>query len=114
MATSPQTAQFLTEQLGGAGVSLRKMFGEYAVYCEGKVIGLLCDDCLFVKPIDPARAYLAAQLDEVTEGFPYPGAKAHLRLDPDLWEDADWLAGLVRVLAEALPAPKPKAARKKR
>ncbi|WP_415182609.1 TfoX/Sxy family protein [Phaeovulum sp.] len=110
MATRAQTAEFLLEQSGNAGVSLRKMFGEYAVYCDGKVVGLLCDDCLFIKPIDPARAYLK----EVTEGFPYPGAKSHFQLPPDQWEDADWLAGLFQVLAEALPAPKPKSPRKKR
>ncbi len=39
--------------MGAAGaVSARKMFGEYAIYREGKLIVLVCDDGLFPKPPD--------------------------------------------------------------
>ena len=27
---------------------------------------------------------------------------------PDLWDDADWMAGIVRATADSLPQPKPK------
>lgn len=109
MGTSPDIATFLLEQLAEAApVSLRRMFGEYALYCDGKVVALLCDDTLFVKPTKAGRAWLG----DVTEGPPYPGAKPYFQIDPDRWDDADWLAALIRTTAEALPAPKPKPPRK--
>ena len=47
------------EALAGAGaVSARKMFGEYGVYCDGKIVGLVCDDQLFVKVTEAGRAWL--------------------------------------------------------
>jgi len=112
MATSPETEAFLREQLGEQ-IRTRKMFGEYAVYAEGKTVALLCDDALFVKQIPEATDYLAALPDGPAEGHPYPGARPHWRLDADLWEDADWLSGLIAVIAHALPAPKPKQPRKR-
>lgn len=47
------------------------MFGEYALYCDGKTVALICDDQLFIKPTVSGHAYIGA----VAEGFPYPGAK---------------------------------------
>jgi TfoX/Sxy family transcriptional regulator of competence genes len=35
-------------------ISYRYMFGEYAIYCDGKVVALVCDNQLFVKPSDAA------------------------------------------------------------
>lgn len=104
MATAPETADFLLEQLAGRGVSLRRMFGEYAVYAEGKAVGLLCDDALFVRQIAPVTAYLQSPV----AGLPYPGAKPWWRVEADQWEDSDWLAGLLAILVAELPEPKPK------
>ncbi|HHS82096.1 MAG TPA: competence protein TfoX, partial [Devosia sp.] len=43
MASSQEFVDFVVEQMGGAGtISARKMFGEYGVYCDGKLIGLVC------------------------------------------------------------------------
>jgi len=51
MATQQRTIDFLLEQASGAGaVTAKPMFGEYGVYVDGKMIGLVCDDQLFVKP----------------------------------------------------------------
>ena len=51
MASSQRTVAFLVEQMAAAGaVSATPMFGEYAVYGDGKVVALICDDRLFVKP----------------------------------------------------------------
>ena len=48
MATKPEYAAYVCDQLRGAGeVAARKMFGEYGLYCDGKVIGLICDNQLF-------------------------------------------------------------------
>ncbi|RWR08354.1 TfoX/Sxy family protein [Paenirhodobacter populi] len=103
MATAPETADFLLEQLGGR-VRLHRMFGEYAVKQGNKTLALLCDDALFVRQLPGVTAYLG----DPVEGFPYPGAKPWWRIEADLWEDADWLRGLIDLLAELLPEPAPK------
>lgn len=101
MATSPATADFLLEQLQPLGTaSLRRMFGEYCLYVAGAPVGLVCDDQLYLKPTDAARQRLTA----AREGNPYPGAKAHLLITADQWEDSVWLCELVQVTARSLPA----------
>ncbi len=105
MTTRPQTMELILEYAQGAGdVSARRMFGEYALYCDGKVVGLICDDQLFVKPTNAAPSCLG----DITYGTPYPGAKPWVLITGDQWEDADWLAALLRQTADALPAPAPK------
>ena len=111
MSTSPGTASFLLEQLAPLGdASLRRMFGEYCLYVAGAPVGLVCDDQLYLKPTEAGRALC----DEPREGSPYPGAKPHLLITADLWEDRDWLCQLVGTSAGALPVvnrmkkPKPK------
>lgn len=109
MSTQQKTVDYILEQSAGAGtVTAKKMFGEYGMYCDGKVMAFICDDQLFIKPTAAGRAYLG----EVTEAEAYPGSKMYFLIDGDRWDDADWLADLVRVTAADLPAPKPKAARK--
>ena len=108
MATDQRTVDFLAEQLSTLGVSARKMFGEYALYCHGKTVALVCDDQLFVKPTAPGRAFIG----DVVEAPPYPGAKPSLLIDPDLWDDGDWLCQLIQITADALPMPKPKRPKK--
>ena len=51
MASSQRTVDFVLGQIDGAGaVSARRMFGEYGVYCDGRIVGLICDDTFFIKP----------------------------------------------------------------
>ena len=108
MATRPETAEYLTDQLSGAGdVSARKMFGEYGVYVGTRFAGLICDDRLFVKP----TAASDAMMPEGERDAPYPGAKPHAVVPEERWDDADWMADLFAKTAEALPAPKPKRAK---
>lgn len=105
MATKKGTMDYLLEQIAKAGVvSARKMFGEYAVYCDGKVVALVCDDELFVKPTTVGKKFIGS----ITEGIPYPGAKTYYLIPGDQWEDADWLTELIKISAAELPLPKPK------
>ena len=111
MATSQGTIDYLLEQLVHLGdVTARKMFGEYALYLEGKVVAFICDDQLFLKPTDEGRALL----DEVIEGQAYPGSKLYLVIPGDQWEDPDRLGTLIRTTADALPPPASKKPRKAR
>lgn len=105
MATSQSTIDYLLDQLSDVrDVSARKMFGEYCLYLAGKPFGLVCDEQMYLKPTNAARAMIA----DVTEGSPYPNAKPHILVTADLWEDGDWLARLVQATANELPMPKPK------
>ncbi|MFO1089899.1 MAG: TfoX/Sxy family protein [Hyphomicrobiales bacterium] len=109
MATDKSTIDYILEQAAGAGyLSARKMFGEYALYCNGKTVALVCDDQLFVRQTPEGRAHVG----EVIEGLPYRGAKPWLLIRGDRWEDADWLADLLRITGSVLPEPKPKTPRK--
>ena len=104
MATDLEFMEFLADQMAGAGeISYRKMFGEYAVYCGGKVVALACDNQLFVKPTPGGRAYIGAPV----EAPAYPGAKNSFLIE-DAFEDRDWIAELIRITAKDLPMPKPK------
>lgn len=107
MASNPEFVRYVAEQMSAAGlITYRKMFGEYGLYCDGKFFSLICDDRLYLKMTDEARA-LAAQLGvEVTAAPPYDGAK-----DALLVEDVDnreALCALARVTCDALPEKKPK------
>ena len=108
MASDIGFVEYVCEQIRGAGqVSHRRMFGEFAVYCDGKVVALVCDNQFFLKPTDAGRALL----DRVQEAPPYPGAKPYYLVDAQL-DDAEAAAALVRATAAALPVPAAKPARK--
>lgn len=114
MATDPGTIEFLLDQLGPRAprYATRRMFGEYCLYREGRPIALVCDDTLFVKDTAEGRAAIAEAM-AVELGPPYPGAKPHLRIGQDTWDDGDWLVDVLERTAAALPLPKPKAPGKK-
>jgi DNA transformation protein and related proteins len=105
MASTQSTVDFIVDQISKAGkVSSRKMFGEYAIYCDGKVVALVCDDQLYVKPTDRGRAHIG----EVELAPPYPGAKDYFLISGEYWDDADWLSELIAITAPELPIPKKK------
>lgn len=103
MATEKDTILFLLDQIKKAGnLSAKKMFGEYAIYCDEKVVALVCDDQLFVKKTDFGKLFL----QEIVEACPYPGAKPYYLISTDKWDDSNWLTELIRKTASSLPASK--------
>lgn len=105
MGTRAETIEFLTDQLSALpSIRSRRMFGEFALYCDEKVVAFVCDDELFIKPTEVGRAYIGTP----DEAPAYPGSKLYFRIGGDLWEDRDWLTGLVAETAAALPMPAPK------
>lgn len=109
MSTRQETIDFLVDQMSAdENVLSRKMFGEYALYYDTKVIALVCDDQLFIKPTDKGRDFLV----ECDEHPPYPGAKLYFRVPEDKWDDAEWMSELVKITASELPYPKPKKAKR--
>jgi TfoX/Sxy family transcriptional regulator of competence genes len=106
MATNQDFVDYVTEQLAlGDRFTQKKMFGEYALYVDGKVVGFACDNSFFVKP-SAAATKLAPELPQRP---PYPGAKDYPVAD-ELLDDSDLIRRLILETAALMPAPKPKKA----
>lgn len=104
MASDLEFVAYVCDQIAGAGrVAYRKMFGDYAIYCDGKVVALVCDNQFFVKPTAGGRALIGVP----TEGLPYPGAKPWFLVADEL-DDQEWVTGLMRITAREAPPPKAK------
>jgi TfoX/Sxy family transcriptional regulator of competence genes len=101
MASDKSFVDFVVDQIENAGViTYKKMFGEYALYSDGKVVALVCDNRLFVKPTEEGRAYIG----NVVEAPAYPGAKPSFLIE-DRIEDREWISNLIRITCMALPRP---------
>ena len=72
MVSQQSIAEYIVEQLAGIGVTARKMFGDFGLFHEGKMVALICDDQLYVKPTGAGRAFLG----DCPEGQPYPPRQA--------------------------------------
>jgi TfoX/Sxy family transcriptional regulator of competence genes len=105
MATQKETIGFILGKLRDpARFSARAMFGEYALYADGRVVALVCDDRLYVK-IVPASAALETQCEK---GRPYPGAKPHYLVDEGQLSTIENLPAILAAIAAAAPAKKPR------
>lgn len=104
MASDQEFMDYVSEQLRGVPrVSHRKMFGEYAVYVGEKVVALVCDNQLFVKPTAAGRALIGTPV----EAPPFPVAKPFFLIEGEL-DDAGFMARLISATERELPVPKPK------
>ena len=103
MASNADFVQYIADQCSGAGeIMVKKMFGDYGIYCDGKIFGLICDNGFYLKPTDAVRPMLR----EVALRPPYDGAKDYFYIT-DI-DDRDYLSALVRETCKALPEPRPK------
>ena len=110
MASDIGFVEFIVDQIENAGeIRYRKMFGEYALYCDGKVMALVCDDQLFIKPTEAGKAFI----EDVIEAPPYPGAKPYFLIE-DQFADKEWISDLVRLTVTELPEPRAKRKPKKK
>ena len=97
MSSNADFVQFIADQCSGAGeIAFKRMFGEYGLYCDGTIFGLVCDDCFFLKPADAVRPLLRT----VDLRPPYEGARNYFFVaDVD---DHAYLSSLVRGTCRAL------------
>ena len=103
MACNADFVQFIVDQCSGAGdITVRKMMGDYCIYCNGVLFGLICDNNFYVKVTEAGEAVL----EEVDLRQPYEGAKDYF-LITDV-DDRDYLAAPVSETCKNLPEPKPK------
>jgi TfoX/Sxy family transcriptional regulator of competence genes len=94
--------QFVIDQIQDAGnISCKSMFGGYTVYCDKKIVALICNNQLFVKPTEKGRSVIGI----VKEAPPYPGAKPCFLIQDNI-DDKEWICKLIRQTAEEPPFPK--------
>ena len=49
MASNSDFVQYIADQCAGAGeIVTKKMFGDYGIYCNGKIFGLICNDRFYL------------------------------------------------------------------
>lgn len=101
MASKPEFVEFVAEQCRGAGtITYRKMFGDYGLYCDGKIFALMSDDQFFVKITKAGEKF------KLPKKPPYDGAKDYFLVE-DV-DDAEFLTKLITATVKELPEPKPK------
>jgi TfoX/Sxy family transcriptional regulator of competence genes len=90
--------EYVVEQIQNAGnISYKYMFGGCAIYFEKKVVALICDNQLYIRPTKKGRDYIK----NVEEQSPYPGAKPHFLIE-DKIDDKEWLCDLIKITVENL------------
>ena len=110
MASDQNFVDFVLDQIENVGeITVKKMFGEYGVWSDGKIFALICDNKLFIKPTETGRNFI----QDVVEAPPYPGAKPSFLIE-DKIDDREWLSKLIRITISELPEPKPKKKKSKK
>ena len=108
MATNERFIHHVTDLAGlGDRFSARKMFGEYGLYLDGKLIALACDDSLFIKETGALSRH---RLDLPLKP-PYPGAKLYPVAD-ELLDEPKLFREVLLETATLLPEPKSKPKKK--
>jgi TfoX/Sxy family transcriptional regulator of competence genes len=89
MSTSASFVRYLHKKWGyDRRISMRAMFGEYALYCECIVVALICNEVVYIKNT-PGTQILLATICEM--GPPYPGAKLYYILSERQTDDYDFM-----------------------
>jgi TfoX/Sxy family transcriptional regulator of competence genes len=102
MSTKKDIAEYILERLGNNNrFHTRAMFGEYALYVDGKVVGLICNDQLYLKILSASQ-----ELENICEkDSPYKGAKMYYLIEESQYWD---VADILIAIADELPTPKKK------
>lgn len=107
MASNLELVKYIADQLSNAGViEYKKMFGDYGLYCDGKIFALICDDQLFIKQTEAGRALSPG----LCTAPPYEGAKPYFVIENI--DDRDFLTAFAAATCAELPAPKTKKKKK--
>lgn len=110
MSTQSATIEFILGKLRDRGrFSARAMFGEYALYADGKVVALVCDNRLHVKRL-PASQELERQCEQ---GEPYPGAKPHYLVEEGQLSTIENLPAILGAIADSMPEKRKQTRRKR-
>ncbi len=104
MATTKEFHDYVVDSLGRAGeITTKKMMGEYCIYHRGKLIGDICDNCVFLKLTDS----VIKLMPEAERAYPYKGSKTLMAVVDDV-ENTELMEKLMNAMYEELPEPKKK------
>ena len=110
MTSDVSFVEFVVDQIDDSlDIRYKKMFGDYGVWVNNKIVLLICDNQVFAKPTQAGRAFIG----DVVEAPAYPGAKNSLLISDQI-EDSEWLSELIRISEAELPPPKPRKKKKKK
>ncbi|HWL01640.1 MAG TPA: TfoX/Sxy family protein [Microbacteriaceae bacterium] len=104
MATTPAQLAAILERLAPLPVTARSMFGEYALYLDGRIPAFVTDGVLGLKITDYADERLTPDL----RGPIYPGSKDYWRIPASLLDDEDWIREAITETTALVPPPKPR------
>ena len=99
--------EYVRERFSAVGeILIKSMMGGYLVYLNGKLIGDICNNELFLKRTPTSDRILA----DSEMRYPYKGSKTLLHVF-DRFDDAALIAELLEGMYEDLPERKPKKAK---
>lgn len=99
MASSKDFLDFILDQVNDQELfKWRKMFGEYAIYYDNKVIGLICDNQFYLKNTKVGREFVVKELglENLHLASPFPKAKDWILLDEEI-ENRELLNELIAI-----------------
>ena len=109
MACNTDFVQYIVDQCSGAGeITVRKMMGDYCIYCNGVLFGLICDNNFYVKVTEAGEAVL----EEVELRQPYEGAKDYFYVSNV--DNRDYLEDIVKATLPELLSSKAKSRKQAR
>ena len=96
--------EYVRESFSLAGdIVIRSMLGGYLIYFNGKLVGDICDNEVFLKRTPTSDRLLA----DSELRYPYDGSKTLMHVF-DRFEDTDLIAELLNGMHAELPEKKPK------
>ena len=100
MASTKDFLDFVIDQIRDQDlVRFKKMFGEYALYYEDKVVALICDNELYIKNTPEGKEF--AEEKELEFGAPFPGAKDWILVGDNV-EDREFLNEIIEITRDSL------------
>jgi TfoX/Sxy family transcriptional regulator of competence genes len=109
MATSKETVIHLEDAVRDQRLVVKPMFGEFAIYFDGAVVGLICDDRVFIKITEGTRAHFGSTHPTA---LPYPKAKPQFILQDDDLDDGERLKAILSTARRDVGiTPKPRKAK---
>lgn len=111
MSTQQSFVDFILDELYSLNsIRYRKMFGEYAIYYNDKVVALCCDNKLFIKPTNSGEDFIKNYYkkdNSIKFGNPYSESKLWILIEEEI-EDSEFLTELIKITEMELPKAKVK------
>lgn len=109
MATSKEFIDYILDCLGqDKSITTKKMFGEYAIYFDKKVVAFVCDNTFFLKINERTTNELEKLKMKLKTGPAYPGSKDYYILGEDIFENRKQFLRLLEVCTQAVEPVKRK------